>query len=49
MLRLDDARSALDGGRRDEATAILTEIASDEAGSAFARREAERVLERLGR
>jgi hypothetical protein len=49
MLRLNDARSALDGGRRDEATAILTEIASDEAGSAFARREAERVLERLGR
>jgi hypothetical protein len=47
MVRLNDARSALDRGRRDEAAEILKEISSDEAGSSFARREAERILERL--
>lgn len=49
MLRLNDARSALESGRRADGVAILTEIANDQAGSDFARREAERLLERLTR
>jgi len=47
LVRLNDVRAALDRGRRDEARAILTELAADEAGSSFARREAERLLEQL--